>query len=1072
VEFRLLGPFGLVVDGRQVELGSPKQRAVLALLAFEPARTVSVDRITDLLWGEEPPASATSSIHAYVSNLRRALRGGDQGARILRQGLGYRLELAGASVDLECFRSRVGEARAAGEQDRWVDATRLSESALSLWRDQPVVDLIEFGELAHASIVLTGERTAAQQFLARSLLEAGDAERAAALGGELLRADPLREETVALTMRAQYRSGRIGEALDVYRAFSEKLADELGLDPSASLNELQGAILQRNPALESPVRRSVTPTTASELAPPLITDDAVIGREAQRNRLRTALHRARGGGPVWVAVSGPAGIGKTTLADWLTEQAREDGATIAWTRNQDDEAVPSWWTLRQLLRGIVDNSDSVLDIRGSEADAERYLIFERTAAALQDAADRAGFLTIVVDDVQWADANSVRALSYLCTALRSANILLVLTVRDGDHTPDVTRLLTAVARTPGSERVAVPPMRPVDVADLVRAVSTEEIDSDEAAELARAAEGNPFFVVEYARLPPSERSQVGPTPGIRAVLEQRIAGLEPEILSVLRVAAVAGDEIDIAMLSALTGLDTDELADVIDEAVDQHILAVLPDEIGYGFAHALLREHIVKEMSPLRRQRLHLRAAEWAATSAGGVALAAYRRANHLVAALPLSDASETFDACTTAARTAEEEYDAEAAAGWWRQAIAVHKELSSSEGSAAQLDSLRIAYVEALARAGRGQTVLDAVDEGILEAIRQRRSTSVGLLAASLLRTAGAWPWASSGEDPGHLLNRLAGVEPLLGDDPAAHVRVLAALAVGSYYHPDDDVREELSSRAVAIAEGLGDADVLADALLGRALTFIGAVDHAEDARSALTRLQELPHSASVFDDALAHAMLTMTCFSVGEVTEARRHLLEGTLASDLLRLPVVRVQLRWMQGLLSQWAGDQQRAEREYHLASAMHHRTELYLEGVDQFAEFCIRYQLDDVDAIRPLALHSGQAARWAQIVVAAEDGDAASARTEISEILRRSRPMTWTTIGSLVVSARAASRLALAGEVRQLVAALEPYRRRLANVGQVGYLGTVAGALAQLHRSLGDLSEAESCEAIDRELSGRL
>ena len=137
-QFHVLGPLEVVAGGRTVELGSPKQRAVLAMLALEPNRAVSVDRMVDQLWGEQPPISALGSLHAYVSNLRRVLEP-DRAARTTARVLvsrppGYALVVGDDQLDLLEFEGLASEGSARLAQGKPEEALTLLQRALGLWR--------------------------------------------------------------------------------------------------------------------------------------------------------------------------------------------------------------------------------------------------------------------------------------------------------------------------------------------------------------------------------------------------------------------------------------------------------------------------------------------------------------------------------------------------------------------------------------------------------------------------------------------------------------------------------------------------------------------------------------------------------------------------------------------------------------------------------------------------------------------------------------------------------------------------------------------------------------------------
>jgi hypothetical protein len=141
-------------------------------------------------------------------------------------------------------------------------------------------------------------------------------------------------------------------------------------------------------------------------------------------------------------------------------------------------------------------------------------------------------------------------------------------------------------------------------------------------------------------------------------------------------------------------------------------------------------------------------------------------------------------------------------------------------------------------------------------------------------------------GSDPAPLLARLAGLETAVHAHPGAHARVLAALAVGSCYDPDGAVPDLLSQRAIAIAESTGDPDVLADALLGRAMTFSGVGERADESIALVERLLEVPHRTAQIDEVIAHGLLYLAKMALGD-PDVVEHVRLGALGSDVLRLP-----------------------------------------------------------------------------------------------------------------------------------------------------------------------------------------
>jgi DNA-binding SARP family transcriptional activator/basic membrane lipoprotein Med (substrate-binding protein (PBP1-ABC) superfamily) len=257
MEFRLLGPLEVDVDGLPVSLGGSRARALLALLLLHRNEVVQLDKIIDELWAE-PPKTAEQVVRVYVSNLRKALEPPEV---ILTRGSGYLLHVGADDVDADRFDALRTEGRrllAAGEADQAAEA--LGE-ALSLWRGAPLQDFAYEG-FAQSEIARLEElRLAALEDLYDARLAAGHDSDLVADLEQLVEANPLRERLRAQLMLALYRSGRQADALDVYQRGRRHLVDELGLEPSGSLRQLEARILQHDPSLDRP---SAAPQSAEK----------------------------------------------------------------------------------------------------------------------------------------------------------------------------------------------------------------------------------------------------------------------------------------------------------------------------------------------------------------------------------------------------------------------------------------------------------------------------------------------------------------------------------------------------------------------------------------------------------------------------------------------------------------------------------------------------------------------------------------------------------------------------------------------------------------------------------------
>jgi YVTN family beta-propeller protein len=250
IEFRILGPLEVEDEGRLVPLGGTKQRAVLTILLLHRGEVVSVDRLVDELWGEQPPDTATKTVQVYVSRLRKELGEGV----VLTRGGGYLLDIEPAQLDAERFERLTADGRDALERGDAPRASELIRRALDLWRGPPLAELA-YEPFAQSHVARLEElRLVALERRVEANLALGNH---AALIPELetlVREHPARERLRAQLILALYRSGRQTDALASYRDARRALVEELGLEPSRELQELERAILAQDPAIDAPAR--------------------------------------------------------------------------------------------------------------------------------------------------------------------------------------------------------------------------------------------------------------------------------------------------------------------------------------------------------------------------------------------------------------------------------------------------------------------------------------------------------------------------------------------------------------------------------------------------------------------------------------------------------------------------------------------------------------------------------------------------------------------------------------------------------------------------------------------------
>lgn len=551
--FTVLGPVQVIVDGEPVTIGSPGARALLLLLVLHANQVVSIERIIDGLWGDDPPATARTIVHGYVSRLRRMIEPSG-GAALLTRSPGYELRVDESRVDLFQAR-RLLDASRGQPSARRADLLR---AAAALWRGPVPVNppteavAVELGELR---LVITEERIEAD-------LELG---RHADLVGELrnlVREHPFDEVLVGQLIRALYRSGQRADALESYRTFQRQVADELGIDPGPALRELQESLLRDDPTLREPAR-VLTPPPASPAEPPAVVPaqlppsaSGFTGRDRELAWLNRLLPDGRADGPTIAVITGTPGVGKSALAVTWGHRVVDhfpDGVLFARLRGFDPNQPPL------APADVLSRFLLALGVRPGdlpEQPDEQVALYRSLLAARR--------VLVVLDDAR--DSEHVRPL----LPGGSGSLVLVTSRRrlDGLVARSGARLLPLPTLAPGPAAALI-----ADAAD----VAGVSITRAEAAELARLCDHLPLALrVVAARLAvqpartvtnlvvelTDERTRLAALDledadtSVRAALDVSYRGLHPAIGSAFRMLGlVPGPSVDPYVVAALCGTD-------------------------------------------------------------------------------------------------------------------------------------------------------------------------------------------------------------------------------------------------------------------------------------------------------------------------------------------------------------------------------------------------------------------------------------------------------------------------------------------------------------------------------------
>ena len=357
VEIGVLGPLEVKVSGKDVHLGGGREAIVLSTLALKAGEVVSADTLMEHLWGEAPPNTAAKALQNVIVRLRKRIQPDSSTPPVLlTRGSGYVLDVPRAQVDAHRFMDRLRAARAHREAGDFGAARASAEAALASWRGERLADL---GVSAGATIEserLGIARLEALEIRLEADLTMGRHEPVVAELEELVRAHPFREDFWAFLLLALYRCGRQADALQAFQRARRVLTEELGLDPSPRLRELESRILAQDPELTLHRREQRSAPGVSPAGNLPRPRTHLVGREADVSGVVDALDAE-----ALVTLVGPGGVGKTRLAVAAAMEIREQFAGGAWfvdlaaleDADRIDEALATLLDLRILAAGAI-----------------------------------------------------------------------------------------------------------------------------------------------------------------------------------------------------------------------------------------------------------------------------------------------------------------------------------------------------------------------------------------------------------------------------------------------------------------------------------------------------------------------------------------------------------------------------------------------------------------------------------------------------------------------------------------------------------------------------------------------
>jgi DNA-binding SARP family transcriptional activator len=602
----LLGSVEFILDGRRLRaFNSVRLQRLLALVVLRPDLQHR-SRLAFELWPDSDGPQARTNLRKLLYDVRHSLPGIDEFLELDGETVQW-ITTAPVKIDVWQF----ADAIATGDLERAVEI--YGGDLLPACYDDWVLDERErLRAEAHNALSQLADEAAAR----------GDHAATIALAGRVIDLEPTDEVAVRLQMEAHLASSDRAAALRAYHRCVEVLERELEVTPGEELESLYRELRSGGAGRES---------TREENGPP-VAESPFVGRDLELRQLADAWEVARNGGAHLMLVRGEPGVGKSRLAQELARRVRARGDLVAATRAYEAAGRLPWGPVIDLLRSdalrsSIDTLDppwraelarllpELLDASpptGASATgdlAQRHRLFEAVSRAIV-AGDRPRLL--IIDDLQWCDAETIELLGFVLRPGLSAPALIVGTVRP-EEVPEHHPLVGLVDALVRDETVTTVPLDPLDEATTAALAAqlrgADAIDDELAARIWAETEGNPLFVIETLRAGvTSEGRQAQLTPTVRAVLRARLGQLPEETRRLAEVAAVIGRSFSVDLLVAVTGIDEDALVDDLDELWRRRIIR--DQGVTYDFSHDKLRAVALEMVGPARRRRLHRSVAE------------------------------------------------------------------------------------------------------------------------------------------------------------------------------------------------------------------------------------------------------------------------------------------------------------------------------------------------------------------------------------------------------------------------------------------------------------------------------
>ncbi len=639
----LFGPFRLLWGDQPVAgFDQTRLQHLLAYLVLHRNAPVSRQQLAFSFWPDTTDQQALKNLRTLLTRLRHALPHAGDFVAVTPQTLQW-LPDAPFTLDVAQFEAALVQAEA-GNQDTVTNALTAAAAAyigdlLPDCYDDWILPLREQLRQAYGK---------ALERLVLELDEQRDYARAIPYAQRLVYHDPLREAAYRHLMRLHGAQGHRADVQRIYHACEAMLREEFGIAPSRATRRVYERLLRVEDLAAGPL--AARPSEPDPSGPPL------VGRQLEWASLVAAWRAAAGGRPQMVLLNGEAGIGKTRLAEelcaWVAGQGFATAAARCYPSGDALAYAPlaEWLNDAALTPRLTALDDAALSEvtrilptlatqrpglapAGPLTEAwQRTRLFEALArATLGSGADRGEPLLLFLDDLQWADRETLDWLGYLLRFDPRAPLLLMCTVRGHEITADhpLTAIRLALIRAGLLNEITLPPLAATETTLLAAAVAGRPMEPAEAEQVYRETEGNPLFVVEIVRagvdgreaegrqetegdegdFPAATAAPLALPPKVRSVIQWRMAMLSPTAQALAQAAAVIGRRFGFDVLARVSDRDEASVEQDLDELWQRQVVRVEGAGV-YDFSHDWTRVVAYDAMGPIRRRSAHQRVAQ------------------------------------------------------------------------------------------------------------------------------------------------------------------------------------------------------------------------------------------------------------------------------------------------------------------------------------------------------------------------------------------------------------------------------------------------------------------------------